>query len=156
MSTMGHSAPPPETGFSAAGKGFWLCRFSGSREAVTSSVFKPSALPPRAGSLFHVSITVMDSSTFCGAGAGELGGPQNNHACHGIDVANRIIYTRNGFIVVAARGDKIDWTHASIIFVFEIGDPAGASTVSLFLNKTSIINSNSLRGNIHTLRYHGS
>ena len=40
--------------------------------------------------------------------------------------------------------------HASIIFVFEIGDPAGASTVALCLNKKSIINSNSLRGNIHT------
>ena len=41
-------------------------------------------------------------------------------------------------------------SHASIIFVFEIGDPAGASTVALFLNKKSIVNSNSLRGNIHT------
>jgi hypothetical protein len=40
--------------------------------------------------------------------------------------------------------------HASIKIVFEIGDPAGTSTVALFLKNKSIINSNSLRGNIHT------
>ena len=40
--------------------------------------------------------------------------------------------------------------HASIKIVFEIGDPAGTSTVALFLQNKSIINSNSLRGNIHT------
>ena len=51
-----------------------------------------------------------------------------------------------------ARGGLPGAVHASIIFVFEIGDPAGASTVALFLNKKSIVNSNSLRGNIHTLR----
>ena len=40
--------------------------------------------------------------------------------------------------------------HASIKIVFEIGDPAGTSTVALFLKNKSIINSNSLRGNVHT------
>ena len=40
--------------------------------------------------------------------------------------------------------------HTSIKIVFEIGDPAGTSTVALFLKNKSIININSLRGNIHT------
>ena len=48
------------------------------------------------------------------------------------------------------QGASCTIAHASIKIVFEIGDPAGTSTVALFLQNKSIINSNSLRGNIHT------
>jgi hypothetical protein len=51
---------------------------------------------------------------------------------------------------MSAVNSSYQHVHASIKIVFEIGDPAGTSTVALFLKNKSIINSNSLRGNIHT------